>query len=454
MKPPSPRVGGVHDFALVAAFSFGRTHNPAMRPVAGGAVALSLGTKPADVYRAQMINLSPALAHDIVARTMRIIPFNVNVMDARGVILASGDAARVGQLHDGALLALARRATIEVDAAAAPRLHGALPGVNLPLTVAGQLCGAVGLSGAPDEVRQFGELVRLTAEMILEQASLAGELQRDTRYREAFVLNLIRDDPDGRPEREAWAQRLGLDLGRTWLMFVLELEQDAGAADEAQASLAELQRLQLQWLAQRPDLLCATVSPTEMVLLDAFDADPRTLENQARRRHQGLGALVCDACGLPFTLTMGLPLPGLDGAAVSYQSARAAARIGRRRQARRAPASGQANEGALQFSYYDLALPVLLSRLDAGWQAEQLRQPMARLARDRSSAALRRTLDAWFEHDGAAAQTAAALHIHRNTLDYRLRRIEALTGLLLARMEDRLLLYVSALLAPEIERAA
>jgi carbohydrate diacid regulator len=61
----------------------------------------------------------------------------------------------------------------------------------LPLTVHGQLCGAVGLSGAPHEVRQFGELVRLTAEMILEQAQLAGELQRDSRYREAFVLNLI-----------------------------------------------------------------------------------------------------------------------------------------------------------------------------------------------------------------------------------------------------------------------
>jgi carbohydrate diacid regulator len=446
MKASSPRVGAVHEFTAATAGDFGRTHNSVACASPGAVKVLSLGTKPARVYGVRMINLSSSLAHDIVARTMRIIPFNVNVMDARGVILASGDAERIGELHDGALLALARRATVEVDAASAPRLHGARPGVNLPLVVAGQLCGAVGLSGAPEQVRQFGELVRLTAEMILEQASLAGELQRDTRYREAFVLNLIRDDADGKPEREAWARRLGLDAGRTWLMFVLELDAAAGGAED---TLAEIQRLQLQWLGERPDLLCATVSPTEMALLDAFDADPRALEAQARRRHQGLGALVRDACRLPFTLTMGLPLPGLDGAAVSYQSARAAARIGRRRQGQRVPASGDAGEAGVQFSYYDLALPVLLSRLDAGWQADQLRQPMARLARDRSSAALRRTLDAWFDNDGAAAATAAALHIHRNTLDYRLRRIEALTGLLLARMEDRLLLYVSALLSPE-----
>ncbi|MFS2081787.1 helix-turn-helix domain-containing protein, partial [Telluria sp. Tellsp99] len=74
---------------------------------------------------------------------------------------------------------------------------------------------------------------------------------------------------------------------------------------------------------------------------------------------------------------------------------------------------------------------------------------VACLARDRSGATLRRTLDAWFAHNESAAATAAALHIHRNTLDYRLRRVEELTGLLLARAEDRLLLYVSALLSQD-----
>jgi carbohydrate diacid regulator len=32
--------------------------------------------------------LNSGLAQEIVSRTMRIIPFNVNVMDAHGVILA------------------------------------------------------------------------------------------------------------------------------------------------------------------------------------------------------------------------------------------------------------------------------------------------------------------------------------------------------------------------------
>jgi carbohydrate diacid regulator len=381
-----------------------------------------------------MVTLSPRLAQDIVARTMRIIPFNVNVMDAQGVILASGDAARVGTLHDGALLALARRATVEVDAASARLMHGVRPGINLPLVVDGRLCGAVGLSGAPDAVRQFGELVRLTAEMILEQASLAGELQRDSRYREAFLLNLIRADAAARGELEAWGRRLGLDFARVQVAYLVELDAGGGLDD---AALAALQRLQLGLLAREPALLSATVGPRELVVLDVLASEAGGAGTPGRRRLAGLETLARELCDWPFTLTMGLGSSGIEAASVSYQSARTAARIGRRR-----------HPGQHLFSYHDLALPVLLSGLGTGWQAVQLRRPLAGLARDRSGATLRRTLDAWFACHESAAATAAALHIHRNTLDYRLRRIEALTGLDLGRSDDRLLLYVGVLLEP------
>lgn len=389
-----------------------------------------------------MATLSTRLAQDIVTRTMRIIPFNVNVMDASGIILASGDEGRVGTLHDGALLALARRATVEVDAAAARALHGVRPGINLPLTVGGELCGAVGLSGNPDAVRQFGELVRLTAEMILEQASLAGELQRDSRHREAFLLNLIRGDVTARPELDAWGARLGVDFARPQAAFLLELDAgqvgDHAGADAA--ALAALQRLQLDLLARAPALLSATVGPRELVVFEVLDApepDAQGPDAIAGRRLESLDALARALCDWPFTLTLGLASTGIDAAAVSYGSARTAARIGRRR-----------DPDARRFSYYALALPVLLSGLDAGWQAVQLRQPMARLAAERSGASLRRTLEVWFACHENAAATAGALQIHRNTLDYRLRRVEALTGLDLGRSDDRLLLYVAVLISP------
>jgi len=42
--------------------------------------------------------------------------------------------------------------------------------------------------------------------------------------------------------------------------------------------------------------------------------------------------------------------------------------------------------------------------------------------------ALLDTMRAWFAENGSASATAARLHMHRNTVRYRLRRVETLTG--------------------------
>ncbi|MFE2260829.1 PucR family transcriptional regulator [Streptomyces griseosporeus] len=56
---------------------------------------------------------------------------------------------------------------------------------------------------------------------------------------------------------------------------------------------------------------------------------------------------------------------------------------------------------------------------------------------------LARTAEVYLDHAGQAGRTAAALGIHRQTLYYRLSRVEQLTGLDLDDGEDRLLLHMA-----------
>ncbi|MFD5752442.1 PucR family transcriptional regulator [Streptomyces sp. NPDC127033] len=58
-------------------------------------------------------------------------------------------------------------------------------------------------------------------------------------------------------------------------------------------------------------------------------------------------------------------------------------------------------------------------------------------------AELAHTAEVFLDHAGQAGRTASALGIHRQTLYYRLSRIEQLTGLDLAEGEDRLLLHMA-----------
>lgn len=379
-----------------------------------------------------MITIESRLAQEIVERTMKIIPFNVNVMDVNGIILASGKTSRIGELHTGAQLAIAQRRAVEIDGAATRNLPGVKPGVNLPLTVRGQICGVVGLTGEPDTVRQFGELVRVTAEMILEQAQLIGELQREKRYREEFVFHLVKRASTSLEDLEAWAIRLGVDFRCPRAALVLELSEERLSPDLA---LAELHRCQQHLATHDPQLLTAAISPRELVILTAIEPSDGGLpaSTVARRRLQALDSSLRKELTTTSVLAMGVALCGVDGVALSYQSARQTSRVGRQR-----------NATKTTFLYHDLSLPVLLAGLGTGWQADQLRQPLRRLAdADKRGGVLRRTIETWFAHDGRAVATAKALHLHRNTLDYRLRQISDATGLDLANTDDRLLLYIA-----------
>ena len=345
-----------------------------------------------------MVTIEARLAQEIVERAMKIIPFNVNVMDRRGIIIGSGKAARIGELHSGAQLALAHGRPVEIDEATARTLPGVKPGVNLPLTVRGQTCGVVGLTGEPETVRQFGDLVRISAEMILEQAQLIGELQREKRYREEFVFHLVKQEGTTRGDLEAWALRLGIDFQHPRAVIAI-VPTDANLRPDL--ALAELQHFQTRLTAQSPEILAA--------------------------------ALLRAETAVPFVLSIGVALTGIEGIAISYKSACRTRRVGQQREPQ-----------ASSHSFYERSLPVLLSSLDAGWQAEQLRQPLDRLTRiDKRNGTLRHTLDAWFTHNEHPLATANALGIHRNTLDYRLRQISEITGLDLERTDDRLLLYIA-----------
>ncbi|MYQ63009.1 hypothetical protein GTY92_05745 [Streptomyces sp. SID4950] len=66
-----------------------------------------------------------------------------------------------------------------------------------------------------------------------------------------------------------------------------------------------------------------------------------------------------------------------------------------------------------------------------------------------STAALLETLEVFLAHDGSWARTAEALHLHVNTVHYRVGRIERLTGRDLSRLPDRLDLWAALLCRPD-----
>lgn len=61
-----------------------------------------------------MFQLSEKQAQDIVDKMMKDIPYNINIMNERGIIIGSGESERIGTIHQGAVQALETGKMIEV----------------------------------------------------------------------------------------------------------------------------------------------------------------------------------------------------------------------------------------------------------------------------------------------------------------------------------------------------
>lgn len=376
-----------------------------------------------------MISLTPLLAQAIVDRTTGIIDFNVNVMNAHGVIIGSTDLSRIGNLHEGALLAISQAHAIQIDQNMADQLRGVRPGVNVPVWTDGQIVGVVGLTGDPTQVKPYAELVRTIAEMVLDQTRLVRLLEHDSRLREELTLTLVREEAPS-PSLTDWARHLGIDVDQPRVAAIVRIDSHALETDTA---VRELQHLRHLLMTPGHNTLLAASSLTELIVLRPA-LDPLGRWNP-ERHYQKLGILlerVRHDSRLGIHIALGHYFPDPGGLVHSYQTARTTLAVGMVR----AP-------GKNVFSYHELVLPVLLDSLRHGWQAEELSRPLARLCSLDRDGQLRKTLLCWFRNDVRHAATAEALGIHRNTLDYRLNRIAEICGMNLASLDSRLHLYIA-----------
>ncbi|HDM8067468.1 sugar diacid recognition domain-containing protein [Vibrio harveyi] len=357
-----------------------------------------------------MVILDHTLAQQIVDRTMSIIGHNINVMNAAGTIIGSGEAERIGQKHDGAVLALNHGDSLELDEQSCQSLQGVKPGINMLLHFKGEVVGVVGVTGKPEQIRAFAQLVKVTAELTIEQASLVEQLQWDRRHQEEFVsawLNQQLNDSD----LHDWAQRLCIDLVTQRVAVVIEL-----IADNAPVSLSKVREVVDVLYRSEDKPLVAIMSMNEIVVLKPLRSSSTSNSDQSvlERIQRRLTANQID----DVRLAIGQYFDGAKQLPLSYQSAKQVLAVGRR---------SHPEQTTLSFSEY--RIPVLLAPLADSWQGEQLAQAMTSLASADKSGQLVKTLEAYFHANGNANYCANALFIHRNTLRYRLDKISEVTGI-------------------------
>lgn len=377
--------------------------------------------------------LTAELAQQIVDKTMKIIGCNVNIIDTNGLIIGSGDPERIGELHEGAMMVLSLGRMIAIDSKMSDDLHGVRPGINLPLIIDDEVVGVIGLTGEPTHLKQFGELVCMSAVMMMEQAKLLRSVAQETRLREELVLDLLQSKELSKRHFE-WAQRLGIDLNVPRVAIVVGIDSDDLKVEVA---IDEIKLLQDYLVAQNIGCLFAIRSLTEMIVLSpALNQYGRWDIEEHKAKLAQLVLLSEQRSKLNIRTALGHFFKAGMGAsnhlAYSYQTAYTTLVLGKQRMPE-----------VKNYYYQDMSLPVLLNSLNAGWTASEFSMPLNKLKSHDTNGVLQKTLRAWFRHNLQMGNTAKALHVHRNTLEYRLAKVASVTGLDIELLDDRLLLYIA-----------
>lgn len=321
-----------------------------------------------------MFQLSEKQAQEIVDKMMMDIPYNINIMNEKGIIIGSGTRERVGTVHQGAVKALSTGTRIEVWKDGRYEKKG----TNEPIVIGDTRVGVIGISGNPDEVRPFCNIVRTTVSLLIEQRNTLEDIASEVNRKKAF-LELLLDHQGAYTQKlrkEASSYHIDLLLKTTVLYIRNFIPQEPHAKVLLQHPSFRLEENTWLLLVQNTDdcrpLIQQILYQQPDVLLAAGRYEASIAESY-RQAKSAMGIL----------LALKLPGPSIHFADNKF-----------------------------------------LVRLCQAHLTED--QNVAVKLEDTSD--LLETLRVFINHNCSVSHTSEALNIHRNTLQYRLKRIQSLTG--------------------------
>lgn len=327
------------------------------------------------------------------------------------------------------------------------RLNG-LTRVMEPILIRHEVVGYLSLIGSESDFDYLERIILGQAAPILA-LEFARERERsevESRYLVEAFTDVLQGHYQQPEEMLARARILGYDLTSAQVVIIFEVspsESDYPHSDYPPSQWSKRVRDELLrdwstcWVLSEPRRVTALLPLQEIdgAVLDEHESENNIfarLERVHIRMLQSKGsssALPLYSCGI------GRIVKSLPGIPQSFREAQQALEIGRR----------LFGEGKLH-SFARLGIYRLLFYLDGQDELEDFYQetlgPL--LAHDaRNDGTLVETLEGFFRCNANLSETARAMHLHRNSLLYRLDRIEAILGRSLEDPELRLSLQIS-----------
>lgn len=376
------------------------------------------------------MHISKTSAKNIVDEISKLVKQNINLMNEKGIIIASCDKERIGQFHEGAYKVITEKLD-EYYISDEIATETARTGLNLPLELDGEIVGVVGITGSYDEVINQGRLLKKMTEILLLERRNTYHQLMDKRVKNALMEEwLIRSGYVNYKELEERGNAINIDINRPRRIIIASVDEldSYKETQEGQSKIQKMENCIDVFLKRYEGAIHFRNALRQVVLVD------RMPTQQLEKIAEQMADYVYDK------EKMGLNI-GIDGADTDMHEAYL--------QAHRAWRTAS-DENYPIVCYENLNLELLLSCVPADTKQEYI----DKVFKDCSEEEIKEyiaLLNIFFKAEGSIQKMADMMYVHKNTIQYRLARLKEITGYDVRKPSESTALYIAMRVAYDLD---
>ena len=387
-----------------------------------------------------MMTLTTKIVQPFIATLEEALHYKVTITDTDGYIVGSSDPARLNQFHPSAYEILCERQPIESWDIATDSYVNVPEGVQLGygerVIYDGECIGLIGLVGAPEEIKQSIKTAQLVLQRMLDRKKASDELKLISKDKKAFLLRLLQGQY-GSPEwikERADTYKIDLSRPRYVLTVQINLEKfDEKSPLELSQIKETMHRAIRSIFFEQEDLLYEYDTGETVLLTAGKHSDASQRRRQIEKAAARLYAELREQCKVSALIGVSEECGDYTGIPLALRQGRMAAEIG---------AKTENGEGL--YFYSQMRLGRIVASFSPEIRPILQRDILSKLLENHADSLLE-TLFTYFEMNGNVSQTAEKLFIHRNTLQYRFRKIKEITGFDIYHIDDLVQLRLAVL---------
>ncbi len=358
------------------------------------------------------MNLLKYNADHIVKEVNSAVGMNINFMNEQGIIIASTDPERIGQIHEGARAILEKKLD-ELLVKEDDDEHGVKEGANYPIVIGNEVVGVIGITGDYEQTAKLGKITKKMTEILMTELTIKEHRQFEESQKNRYIMEWTSSEAMINKVFVERGKKMNIDITVPRRFMLLA----AGLDEDHQNSLEALKRV--EQVEERIKNYIRRTDPNGVYMKTASTL----LCGVSARSDEGMREFaenIITVCGVGSNGTK--LTVGIDGECYPYRKAKTACD-----QAQKALRAGMRSSGDNISFYKDINMEIFMDEISAEAKREYIHKLFKGYDAAEIEAAVE-LLSSFYDKEGSITEASQDLHMHKNTLQYKLRKIYERTG--------------------------